>query len=215
MRKEDLLKALEEARKKSKPRKFVQSVDLIIPLKDIDLRKPENRIEEYVTLPHGPGKRLKICAFVGKGMEGKAKEACDFVIRDEEFGKWEKKEIKKLVREYDYFIAQADLMPSVAAKFGKYLGALGKLPSPKSGSIFPMNADLKPIVEKLRKTVRIVAKKQPVVSCIIGKENMKDEEIAENAMAVYEALVHKLPEGKKQIRGVYVKLTMGPPVRVW
>ena len=156
MKREDILKGLKELREKSKKRNFLQSVDLVIVLKGLDLKRPENRIEEYVTLPHGIGKELKVCAFVGKEMETKAKEVCDKVVREDELeGFKDKKEMKKFVRSYDIFISQANIMPKVAAKLGKYLSVLGKLPNPKSGAIFPSNVDLKPLITKLKKTVKL------------------------------------------------------------
>jgi LSU ribosomal protein L1P len=46
----------------------------------------------------------------------------------------------------------------------------------------------------------------------VGDEGMSDEEIADNAMAVLEALRNKLPQGERAIRKVVVKATMGKPV---
>ncbi|MEM4765993.1 MAG: 50S ribosomal protein L1, partial [Nitrososphaerota archaeon] len=59
---EPLVKAMEKARQAGKPRNFKQSIELIVNLQDIDLKKPENRIYEVVELPHGRGgKPAKIC----------------------------------------------------------------------------------------------------------------------------------------------------------
>jgi len=46
-----ILKAVEEAKKNAKKRKFTQTIDLVINLKEIDLKIPENRINELLELP--------------------------------------------------------------------------------------------------------------------------------------------------------------------
>ncbi len=214
MKKEDVINAVKELEKHPK-KKFQQSYDLSIALKGLDLKRPENRIENYFILPHGPGKKAKICAFVDKEHVPEAKKFCDRVITKEEFEGWDPRSIRKLVREFDFFIAQATLMSKVAAAFGKFLSVLGKIPSPKSKTILGPGQDIEPIVERLKKTVRLMAKKQPVVNCIIGKEGMKPEEIADNVIAVFNEILNHLPERKRQVKQAYLKLTMSKPVKIW
>ena len=117
--KEQLKKALDELRKNNK-RNFNQTIDLIINLKKYDIRK--NPLNLFVTVPHKI-KEKKICAFLeikNKNIE---------VITKEEFKKYsDKKELKKLVKKFDFFIAEASLMPKVATTFGRYLGPVGKMP---------------------------------------------------------------------------------------
>lgn len=214
METKDVISALEKLRKEAKKRNFVQSVDFSIVLKDVDLKNPENKIDEFLVLPNGIGKDVKVCALVDKELSTQAKEVCDKVILKDEFSKYagKKKEIKKLANDYDYFIAQATVMTDVAATFGKVFGPKGKMPNPKAGCVVPPKADLKPLVERLKKTVRIQAKKQPVISTIVGKENMDNEKLAENIKTVYDFVVKKLPRGEQQIKKKYVKLTMSKPV---
>ncbi len=214
MEQNKILEALKKLRSEAKKRKFKQSVDFSIVLKDVDLKNPENKIDEFLILPNGIGKKIKVCALVDKDLVTQAREACDKVITKEEFSKWagKKKEIKKLANDFDYFIAQATIMTDIAATFGKIFGPKGKMPNPKSGCIVPPKADLKSLVKKLQKTVRIQAKKQPVVSTIVGTEDMKDEEIAQNISTIYDFVKKKLPRGDQQIKKTYVKFTMSKPV---
>jgi len=207
--------AVKQLREASRKRKFVQSIDMSISLKNVNLKKPENKIDLLFKLPRPIGKNLKICAFVGNETEVPAKKVCDLVIHQKNFGKYEKRAAKTLVREYEYFIAQGDLMPKVAASFGKYLGTLGKMPNPKQKTILPIGADIEALVNILKSSVKLSAKKQPVINCIIGKEDMKDEDIAENIIAVFNEVLHHLSEKERQIAGVYVKTTMGKPVKIW
>ena len=53
-----------------------------------------------------------------------------------------------------------------------------------------------------------------MVQCPIGTEDMNDNDVAENALIVYNSLLQLLPNEKHNIKDVYVKLTMGKPVRI-
>ena len=88
------------------------------------------------------------------------------------------------------------------------------MPNPKSGCVVPPNANLKPLYEKLQKTVKIQTKNDPIIQTIVGNESMKDEEIVDNIMTVYDALVNQLPSGRDNIRNVFIKLTMGKSFEV-
>ena len=57
------LEAIKEAKERAKKRSFVQSIDLIVNLKDIDPKKSENRIQELIELPHPSGEANRICVF--------------------------------------------------------------------------------------------------------------------------------------------------------
>jgi len=216
MEKSEILKTIKELKEKSKKRKFSQTYDLIVVLKGLDLKKPEQQVEFFQVLKHETGKKAKICALVGAELSGKAKEDCDVVVKDNEFPLYikDKKAAKKLAKECDWFIAQANLMPKVAASFGRVLGPKGKMPNPKAGCVVPPTTNLKPLVERLRKTVKVSAKTVPMIQCAVGKEDMKDEEISDNIWTIYDGLVHHLISGKDNIRSVMLKLTMSKPVKL-
>ena len=124
------------------------------------------------------------------------------------------KESLKLAREFDYFIAQADMMPQIAQVFGRYFGPINRMPSPRAGAIVPPKANLEPIVTKLRDTVRLIANKAPVFQCSIGYEDQKDEELTSNILKVVDAVEHALPNGRNNMGKVYVKSTMSKKVNV-
>ena len=124
------------------------------------------------------------------------------------------KRLKNLVKEFDFFIAVAPLMPAVATTFGKVLGPSGKMPSPQLGIVTSeSDAAVKDMLSKIEKSVKIKAK-EASVKISIGKEKMKDEEIMENASAIYNGLVSVLPIRKDNVRSVMIKLTMSKPIRV-
>ncbi|MEM5766366.1 MAG: 50S ribosomal protein L1 [Candidatus Aenigmatarchaeota archaeon] len=201
---EKILKAIEELRKNSKKRNFPQTFDLIVSLKEFDIKKPENKFTEDVILPNGRGEEAKIVVF-----SDTLKELDCEVLTSSDIEKYSKNKrlAKKLVRDVDFFLAEPKMMVLVGKVFGQYMGPKGKLPKIISG-----NANK--IVEDYKKVVRIRIKDAPVIQCAVGKENMKDEEIAENVESVLKAIQAKLPRGIQNIKMVLLKLTMSKPVKI-
>ena len=211
MNKKDVLKAIQTAKGSTK-RNFKQSVDLIINLKSMDLKKAENQFDDFVDLPHTKGKKTKVCALVGPELEDNAKKVCDKTIRQDEFQKLNKLIIKKIAKQYDYFIAQANIMANVATTFGKSLGPRGKMPNPKIGCVVPPKADLTVSYNRLQKLVKLSTKKGGSVKTIIGNEGMEDKDLVENIMTAYNHFIKILPNEKDNVKNVLVKLTMGPSI---
>ena len=212
MEKNHVLTRLKEVKEASAQRKFKQSVDLIINLKGLDLKKTDNHIDFYVTLHHRYGRKVKVCALVGAELMEEAKRVCDKALLADDFKKLSPKDIKKLAREYDYFVAQANIMPQVATTFGRVLGPRGKMPNPKAGCVVPPKAQLKPLYDRLQKTLRVSAKKDPVIHLIVGREDQGEDEVADNISFVYNQIVHHLPQEENNIKNGLVKLTMSKPV---
>ncbi len=197
-------------------RQFNQKYDFIINLRHLDLKKPEEQVELWVKLPHDFGRKTKVAALVGPELAEQAKASCDFVILHEKFAQFatNKKDVKKLARTYDYFIAQANIMPDVAKTFGRVLGPRGKMPNPKAGCVVPPNANLKALSDNLRKTIKVSAKIQPSIKAMVGTEDQADEQIADNMMAIYTNVLGKLPQEAFNIRSVLLKFTMSAPVKI-
>jgi large subunit ribosomal protein L1 len=210
--KDQLLTALAGLRKPDAKHGFTHSVELIVKLREIDLKKPENRLNESVELPNSLGKERKICVIAGGDLATRAKAGqADLVMGREDLDKLgkDKKATRKLASEYDYFIAEAPMMPLVGKTIGPILGPKGKMPTPVTPT-----APIDQIVQSHRKLIRIRVRDQPVVQCRIGTEKMPDDKIAENAQAVFNRIEAKLERGAKNISRVLVKTTMGEPVKV-
>ncbi len=214
--KQDFANALKQLKETSPKRKFSQSVDLIINFKDLDLKKPEEQVDVWVPLDYTRGKTLKIGAFVGPELAALAKTTCDTVVVQADFKQYEgkKKEIKKLAKTNDYFIAQANIMPDVAKYFGRYLGPRGKMPNPKAGGVVPANANLKTITDRLKKTLHITAKTQLSTKCSVGKQDAPDDQLLGNIMTIFNAVLAVLPQEQNNIKNVLLKYSMGPPLKV-
>ncbi|MEX0921007.1 MAG: hypothetical protein WDZ62_01965 [Candidatus Pacearchaeota archaeon] len=201
----ELEKALKELREEKK-RKFDQTVDLVINLKKFDLKK--NQSSFLVNLPN-KFRDKKVCAF----LEVKNKDIDTITPKD--FKKYsDKKELKKLVKKYDFFISQANLMPKVATTFGRALGPAGKMPSPQLGILTDVNQkEIDEIKEKINKNVKIRIK-EPCLKLAVGKESMDDEKIIENIGSIYDEILKFLPLGKENIKNIKVKFTMTKPKKI-
>lgn len=211
MAEKQTLNAVKKALESAKKRNFKETVDISINLKDIDLSVPKNRITDDVILPHGRGRPVKVCVIGGSELVQRAKAVADRVITADELGKIadDKKLAKKMAGEFDYFIAEASLMPVVGKRLGIVLAPRGKMPKP----IQP-GADPKPIIDNLRKTVSVKSKDRKTFHAPVGTIEMTPEQIAENIDMILKKITGKLERGAMNIGSVWVKTTMGPAERV-
>lgn len=210
--KEALVQAIRQAKEQSKPRNFEQSMELLIALEGLDPKKPESRITLDVVLPHGLGKPNRVFVFADGELARLAREGgADRVMGKGEIQRLQgqRKEIKKIAEQFDMCLAQADLMVLIGKVFGPVLGPRGKMPRP-----IPATANPVPIIERLRRTVRLMNKGQLCLNTKIGSEKMDEGQLAENALAVLEEVDRKLSDLGGRIKTVYVKTTMGKPVKI-
>src|ERR687898_974348 len=201
-----LKELVRQAREGAGQRKFSQSVDLTVVLKDIDVKRGFS-VNEVVTLPHKPSHEATICV-VGSGDLGtRARRAqIDKVIEQDQLGRLgtNKREARKIVRAYDFFLSDTALMATVGRSLGQFLGPKGKMPTP-----IPYGAPIESILTRLRGSVRIRSRNQLNISTKIGDEKMDDKQLIQNANTILSLLEKKLPQGDKNIRNTSVKFTMG------
>lgn len=208
-----LLEAIERA-KSSKKRNFLQSLELIVNVKGVDLTKPENRFSETVELPNGLGKNKKTICVIASGdtaLRAKRIPLVDKVIEKDELESLlgNKRLVKKLAGKIDYFLVDPPMMSTAAKVFGAALGARGKAPMP-----IPPGQDLEKLVERYSRSVTVRLRKNLNIGCIIGTEDMDSKQLAENAEAVASRIAEKLEKKFKNIASIYVKTVMGEPVKV-
>jgi large subunit ribosomal protein L1 len=208
---EETVEAVKKALSLAPQRKFEESVEIAINLKDVDLSVPKNRIQEDIILPSGRGKDVRVCLFGGAEMALKAKNVADLIISPEDFNRYmdDKKVAKKLARDYDYFVAEAPLMATIGKRMGVVLGPRGKIPKPLQPGIDPA-----PAITTLKKTTTVRSREKRTFQTLVGTRRMKPEEIAENVDAVLNRVIGKLEKGKLNLDSAYVKTTMGPAVRI-
>jgi large subunit ribosomal protein L1 len=209
---ENTIRAVNDAIESAPKRKFTESVDLVVNLKNIDLSQPKNRITESIVLPKGRGKATKIGVFAKGDLAIKSQSGgADLVISPEDIDKMsgDKKLIRSTTRNIDFFVAEAPLMPSIGKSFGPILGPKGKMPDP-----IPSSADPTPLINRLKRTVKVRTKDKPTFHALVGNLSMSVEDIAANIEALLSTVESKLDNGTQNIASVYVKTTMGPAVRL-
>jgi len=204
----ELKELLNNARKNYQKHNFDQSVDLTIILKDIDVKKGFS-FNEVVHLPNRPSKQATVCVVASGEMGSRAKKvAAEKIIEQEELDRLgtNKKEAKKVVKKYDFFLSDTALMSTVGRSLGQYLGPKGKMPTP-----MPYGAPIENILDRFRSSVRVRVRNQLNVSAKIGDEKMEDKQLLENANAILSLVEKKLPQGDKNIRNMLIKFTMSKP----
>ncbi len=210
--KETLEDKIKEAIEKAKPRKFLESVEMAVNLRNIDMKRPENRIDAVIHLPKGLGKPRKIGVFARGETALKAKEAnADAIISPEEIDDLSKnkREAKKLANRIDFFVAEAPLMPEIGRKLGPVLGPRGKMPQP-----IPPGADPIPVINRLRNSVRIRTRDKVTFHAPIGTKDMPPSDLADNATEILKVVENKYENPQQVVKSVFVKTTMGPAVKV-
>ncbi len=206
------LEVVTEALGKTPERKFGQTVELAINLKDLDLTVPKNRLEDEVQLPNGRGKPVKVGVFGSPELLQKVRGVADLVVPANELDDFakDKKSAKKAANSIDFFLAEAPLMPTIGKRLGVVLGPRGKMPRP-----VPPGSDPTNLVNALKRSIRVRSKGNRTFHAPVGTQSMKPEQIAQNVDAVLTRIVGKLERGRTNIESVYVKTSMGPAVRLW
>jgi len=197
--------------RESKERKFPESIEAILTFKEVDPKKTDLNINETIYLPHPGSHRSSIC-FIGSGdLLLRAKNAgVDGTLEPSQLENFagNKKEAKKLARQYDFFLADTALMPRIGRILGQSLGPKGKIPTP-----VPPNTPIEAMINRTRNAVRVRSRASLAVASKVGDRKLSDSDIAENILAMVQAVQRKLPNGERNIRAVIVKTTMGKPVK--
>lgn len=203
----NIAETVKEAKDVAKERNFTQAVDLVINVKNLDLNDPNNRFSEEVRLPHKASDDVKVCV-IGETITGNADNADRTIDPDELEELFDDEDKAKEVAEaYDFFIAEAPLMPDIGQNLGSVLGPRNKMPEPMQPGEDPTER-----IADLRNTVTVDLKESPSIKCKIGEEDMDDEHLIQNAEAVVDFVMNQLPQNEHNIKDVLIKLTMGQPV---
>ena len=206
---------------KDKVRKFDESIDLIINLKDLNLNDPKQRIDKEIVLPNNTitSDKPNVCVIASDEILLEARKLGLETIDTDglvQLNNEEKKVKKKFVKKYDFFIVEDKMMPSVARYLARFLGPLGKMPKPfPSGyGIVSSPEDLKVAIERYLKIIRIQLKKQLLIQVKIGKKSMEEERVFENLKAVVDYIADQMPHKYNNIKSMFLKTTMGHPIKV-
>jgi large subunit ribosomal protein L1 len=204
---EAVSRALDEAPE----RKFRETVDLAVNLRDIDLDDPSNRIDQSVVLPEGTGQDTSIVVFATGETAVRARDVADEVLDGEaleDLGD-DDDAAKDLADDTDFFVAEAAMMQDIGRYLGTVLGPRGKMPTP-----LQPDDDVVEVVNRMKNSVQLRSGDRRTFHTRVGAEDMSAEEIAENIDVILRRLHADLEKGPLNVDSVYVKTTMGPAVEV-
>jgi len=209
---ERIKNAVEKTREESPARNFEQSFDLVINLRELDMNRPDNRVNIRFQLPRGIGER-KVLVFASGDLALRSRRAgADDVIEPAELDQLagDKKAAKKRLANYDVFVAEAPMMPTVGRVAGPILGPRGKMPTP-----VPPQAPIDNIIERERRMIVLRSRDKPFIHCIVGREGMSDDDVTQNIETVVSNLTAATKRGFANIKSMYLKLTMGGSVKLY
>ena len=205
------VEAIKQAKESDKEHKFTHAIEMIAVFRDIDVKKGF-AINEVIQLPSKMNKPAQVCIIASGDMGTKAKKTnADRVMDGEEITKIgsNKRESRKFINKYDFFLADTKLMPTIGKVLGQLLGPRGKMPTP-----IPFNASIESFLERFRDSIKIRTRGSLSMSCKIGDETMDDNALASNANTIISSIEKKLPNGSKNIKKIMFKTTMGKVIRI-
>ena len=209
--KENLQTAIQKAIDGAPERGFVESLEMSFTIKDVDLKIPTNRIQEEVRLPSGRGKPVRIAMFAGGEMATKARAAGIDVIDPstiEDLG-GNRQKARKVAKMYDFFLSEIPHMGTVGRHLGGVLGPRGKMPRPVPPTLEPSI-----LAMGLKDTAIVRSRDHVTFHTAVGSREQGIDDLASNAIAVWDRVMGRLERGAGNIRSCYIKTSMGPSIKV-
>ena len=210
-----VLKAVENMREKmTKERKFTETVELQLSLKDYDPSK-DKRFVGSVRLPNVPRPKLAICLIADAKHAEEAKKNGldkDIDITDldtlKKFNK-DKKLVKKWAKKYTVLLASDTVLKKVPTVTGPILNRINRFPI-----VVSHNEPLANKIEDTRASVKFQLKKVTCMACAVGNVKMSDEELKVNIMMALNFLASLLKKGWHNLKTVNIKTTMGKAIPI-
>mmetsp|Transcript_130387 Transcript_130387/g.230401 ORF Transcript_130387/g.230401 Transcript_130387/m.230401 type:complete len:218 (-) Transcript_130387:74-727(-) len=190
---------------KEKPRKFLETIELQIGLKDYDTQR-DKRFAGTIKLPHVPRPRLKVCV-LGDAVHCEQAQRGGIPFKSVEDLKKlnkNKKLVKKLAQSFDAFVASQVLIPQIPRLLGPGLNKAGKFPT-----LVQHSDVLETKINDIRSNVKFQLKKVLCMGCAIGNVNMNPDELRQNSLMAINFLVSLLKKNWNNVKRLHIKSTMG------
>lgn len=194
-----------------KPRKFVETVELQIGLKDYDTQR-DKRFAGTVRLPHQPRPNMKVCVLADAAHCEEAKAAGIAYMDIEALKKFNKNQklVKKMARQYDAFLASQALMSQIPKLLGPALNKAGKFPT-----LLTHNEKMVDKVAEVKSNIKFQLKKVLCMGLAIGNVSMTEDEVRQNLTLAINFLVSLLKKNWNNVKTLHIKTTMGAPQRLY
>merc|ERR1711997_884818 len=197
--------------KETKKRRFTETIDLQIGLKNYDPQK-DKRFSGTVKLRHVPRPKFSVCMFGDQQHcdEAKAKGIPFMSAEDLKKLNKQKKLVKKLAKKYDAFMASESLIKQIPRLLGPGLNKAGKFPS-----LLTHQDDIESKINDMKATIKFQMKKVLCLNVAVGNTTMTEDELVYNIHLAVNFLVSLLKKHWQNVRSLYIKSTMGPAQRLY
>jgi len=194
-----------------KKRKFVETVELQIGLKNYDPQK-DKRFSGTVKLKNIPRPKMSVC-ILGDQQHCDEAKANDIPFMDADALKKlnkNKKLVKKLAKKYDAFLASESLIKQIPRLLGPGLNKAGKFPV-----LLTHQDSMAQKIDEVKATIKFQMKKVLCLCVAVGHVEMGPDELAQNIHLAVNFLVSLLKKHWQNVRSLHVKSSMGPPQRLY
>ena len=197
--------------KQGKKRKFTESIELQITLKNYDPRK-DKRFSGSFKLPVQPRPNMRFCVLANAKHVAVCKElGCEFMtVEDLKKLNKNKKLVKKLAHKYDFFLASDTLIKQIPRLLGPGLNRSGKFPT-RVGK----NDVMEDKINDVKSTIKFQMKKVMCLNIAVANVDMTEAEVALNVQLAANFLTSLLKKGWQNIKVMYIKSTMGPVQQIY
>lgn len=192
----DAVKEILALSKGKNQRKFVETIELQIGLKNYDPAK-DKRFAGTMALPNECKRTLNLCV-LGDQIHCDAAAAIKMPflsVEDMKALKKDKKKVKDLAAKYDGFLASESVIRRIPRLLGPGLNKAGKFPT-----LIREGDDLATKQAEAKCTVKFQLKKVVCLSCAIGNVNQTDEQITANVTLAVNFLVSMLKKHWQNLR---------------
>lgn len=206
-----LADAITSVLKDRKPRKFVESVDLQVNLKNYDTQK-DKRFAGSLRLPVNCRPRMTVCVICDLAHQDIAKKANlpNMTMEDLKKLNKNKKLVKKMCAGFDAFLASDSIIKTIPRVVGPHMNRAGKFPT----SVTPAESLTEKIAE-LQSTVKFQLKKVLCLGACVGHVEMTEEDLRRNINLSLNFLVSLLKKNWQNLKSAYIKSSMGKPQRIY
>ena len=208
---QQLMESIQTILKDRKERKFKESIDLQVNLKNYDPQK-DKRFSGSIKLPNTCRPRMTVCLICDLRDEDLAKKAGVPTQNQDELKKLNKnkKLVKKLCNQYDAFLCSEAIIKNVPRLVGPHMNRAGKFPT-----VVGLNESLPDKINELQSTVKFQLKKVLCLGTCVGHAEMTEEQIRQNTVLAVNFLVSLLKKNWQNLKSAYIKTTMGAPQRIY
>eukprot|EP00826_Nyctotherus_ovalis_P049532 TRINITY_DN59_c0_g2_i1.p1 TRINITY_DN59_c0_g2~~TRINITY_DN59_c0_g2_i1.p1 ORF type:complete len:256 (+),score=129.94 TRINITY_DN59_c0_g2_i1:25-768(+) len=192
-----LREAIHNVYAERKERKFLETVELQVMLKDYDPQK-DKRFAGSVRLPHVPRPKLKICVIGDAAHLEEAKKIEGIETKDLEglraFNRV-KKDIKKWAKKYHVLLCTDSIVRQLTKVLGPILNKINRFPI-----AITHNESLAKKIDEVKSSVRFQLKKVLCMGTAVGNLELSEEQVRQNVTMSLNFLVSLLKKGWNNVK---------------